>query len=160
MHPESLLHARCAHPFALLGWQKANKGFCVRVFLPDALSVSVKSLSTGKELGQMTATAVAGIFELVLPLKKKTELYQLHVQMPHYSYQVIDPYQFKEEAFHAVHFVQMRPENLYQQLVIAKHGLAIDRCCDQTLKTHAMDIVPHEKRADLLCAATCDLERL
>lgn len=116
MHPESLLHVQCTHPFALLGWQQADKGFCIRAFLPDAVSVSVKSLATGKELGQMRATTVAGLFELLLPLKKKTEPYQLDVQMPQHSVSVIDPYQFKEDAFHAVHFVQMRPENLYQQL--------------------------------------------
>ncbi len=116
MHPESLLHARCAHPFALLGWQKASKGFSVFAFLPDAVSVSVKSLVTGKVLGEMVQATTPGLFELALPLKKKTEPYQLLVQMPHHNYSLIDPYQFKDEAFHAVHFVQMRPQNLYQQL--------------------------------------------
>lgn len=148
MHPESLLHVHCAHPFALLGWQVAAKGFVIRAFLPDAISVSVKSLATGKALGDMVQTETAGVFELSLPLKKKTEAYQLSVQMAHYSYQVIDPYQFKDEAFHAVHFVQMRPENLYQQLGAQLIDLPVGK---KTIKATRFAVyAPHASSVSLI----------
>jgi 1,4-alpha-glucan branching enzyme len=119
--PDHLLHAlndvRCAQPFAILGWQVAEKGLLIRAFLPSALQVSVEGLDDGKVLGDMVAVAlVPGLFELSLPRRKNPLPYRLKIQTANHSYSLIDPYQFKDEAFFAVHHVHSRPENLYQQL--------------------------------------------
>lgn len=119
--PDHLLHAlndaRCAQPFAVLGWQTAEKGLLIRAFLPSALRVTAVALNAGKVLGDMAAVeSEPGLFELQLPRRKNPLPYRLQVQTAHHSYDVIDPYQFKDEAFFAVHYVNSRPENLYQQL--------------------------------------------
>ena len=116
MHPVTLAEVRCAHPFAVLGWQEAEKGLLLRAYIPDAHSITAISLKTGKVIGELASTELAGLFELHLPRKKKTEAYQLQVTKSHHQYTVIDPYQFKQEAFYAVHYVNAQPENLYQQL--------------------------------------------
>ena len=117
-HQLQALHdVRCAQPFAVLGWQTAEKGLLIRAFLPSAVQVEVVALDDGKSLGVMTpVAAVAGLFELTQPRRKNPLPYRLQVQTAHHSYSVIDPYQFKDEAFFAVHHVNTRPENLYQQL--------------------------------------------
>lgn len=114
---QALNDVRCAQPFTVLGWQAAEKGLLIRAFLPSALQVDVVALDDGKVIGAMTpVAAVAGLFELALPRRKNPIPYRLQVQTAHHSYSVIDPYQFKDEAFFAVHHVNTRPENLYQQL--------------------------------------------
>lgn len=117
-HQLQALHdVRCAQPFAVLGWQTAEKGLLIRAFLPSAVQVDVVALDDGKALGVMTpVAAITGLFELTLPRRKNPLPYRLQVQTAHHSYSVIDPYQFKDEAFFAVHHVNTRPENLYQQL--------------------------------------------
>ena len=114
---QALNDVRCAQPFTVLGWQAAEKGLLIRAFLPSALQVDVVALDDGKVIGAMTpVAAVAGLFELALPRRKNPIPYRLQLQTAHHSYSVIDPYQFKDEAFFAVHHVNTRPENLYQQL--------------------------------------------
>ena len=116
MHPVTLAEVRCAHPFAVLGWQVLEKGLVLRAYVPDAVQIFAVSLKTGKALGTLTETEVSGLFELKLPRKKVTEAYQLEIHKPHHQYTIIDPYQLQEEAFYAVHYVNAQPENLYQQL--------------------------------------------
>ena len=112
-----LPEVRCAHPFSWLGWQKADKGLLIRVYLPKATAVEVLSFADGLPMGTMQPhPEIAGIFELHLPRKRKSEPYKLQVNQGHYQYELIDPYLFKDEAFYAVHYVHVRPENLYQQL--------------------------------------------
>ncbi len=114
---QALNDVRCARPFALLGWQHAEKGLLIRAFLPSALQVTVLSAEDGSEIGVMSPVdGAAGIFELLQPRRRKTFVYALLVETAHHRYQLIDPYQFKDEAFYAVHHVNMRPQNLYQQL--------------------------------------------
>lgn len=113
----SLAEVRCAHPFALLGWQKADKGWLIRVYLPKARAVEVLGFDDHSCWGQMEEDkSVPGVFTLQLPRKRKTELYKLRVTQGQYQYELLDPYQFKDDAFYAVHYVHMRPENLYSQL--------------------------------------------
>lgn len=109
--------ARCARPFLLLGWQRASPGWLIRVYLPKAQHVQAISVKSGQLLGALTAhPTVSGVFELRLPRKRKTELYRLAVDTGHHQYSLLDPYQFQQQAFYAVHYVAMRPENLYRQL--------------------------------------------
>ena len=109
----SLPEVRCAHPFAYLGWQKADKGLLIRVYLPKAQAVDVLTLADNSALGSMEPDPdIPGIFTLHLPRKRKTEAYKLLVTQGHYQFELVDPYQFKDEAYFAVHYVNMRPENL------------------------------------------------
>ncbi|MDZ7902929.1 MAG: hypothetical protein U5L01_10495 [Rheinheimera sp.] len=48
------------------------------------------------------------------------------VSQGQYQYTLIDPYLFKDEAFYAVHYVNLRPENLYQQL--GAHLVTLTAC--------------------------------
>lgn len=119
--PEQQLHAlndtRCAQPFAVLGWQTTEKGLLIRAFLPSAIQVDVVGLDDAKVYGSMSAVAaVPGLYELTFARRKNRFAYRLEVQTAHHRYTQIDPYQFKDEAFFAVHHVNSRPENLYQQL--------------------------------------------
>ena len=111
----------CADPFSLLGWQNLHTdgktGLLLRVYLPHADSVSAIADKSGKLLGQMLPHAeYSGVFELALPRKRKAESYRLQVSSGGFGYQLIDPYQFTEQAFHAVHYVNSQPDNLYRQL--------------------------------------------
>jgi len=122
-----LAAAHCAHPFQLLGWQQIEQKLAIRVYLPQAIAVEVISLKSAKSIGQMQARAdFAGLFELVLPRKKKTELYRLRVTTQHHQYDCIDPYQLQQDAYHAVHYVSMRPQNLYRQLGAQLAQISID----------------------------------
>lgn len=143
-----LLDVRCANPFQHLGWQTSPAGLLIRAFLPDALSVTIKSLATGKSLGQMNTTSLFGVFELLLPRKKKTEPYSLHIQYANAEIDWIDPYQFQDEAFHAVHFVQMRPENLYQQLGAQLISLTVGK--KQIPATRFAVYAPHASAVSLV----------
>lgn len=117
-----LEQVKCRHPFSLLGWQtarknKKNNGLLLRVYIPWAVSVEATDAENGASLGALTAdTDVKGIFELSLPKKKKPVPYKLHVSDGQNSVDIIDPYQFQQEAFYAVHHLKTRPENLYKQL--------------------------------------------
>ena len=51
---QALNDVRCARPFALLGWQHAEKGLLIRAFLPSALQVTVLSAEDGSEIGVMS----------------------------------------------------------------------------------------------------------
>ena len=116
-----LEQVQCAEPFAVLGWQRIKPdsavGLVLRVYLPQATQVTAIAATSGKPLGELTAVpGCSGVFELVLAKKRKAEAYYLQVQSGSYQYQLIDPYQFTDEAYYAVHYVTHQPENLYRQL--------------------------------------------
>ena len=116
-----LQQVNCATPFSLLGWQPLEQGkatgLLLRVYLPHATAVTALSADGKKALGELTAVSgFDGVFELKLSKKRKAEAYILQVQAGNYQYQLFDPYQFKDEAYYAVHYVTSQPENLYRQL--------------------------------------------
>ena len=119
---DDLAAVRCAQPFALLGWQPnlvagKQKGWLIRCYLPDASQVEVIEQQSGKLLGQCAPSAeLPGLFELCLPRKRKTSLYRLRVCYAEGWQELFDPYQFQQQAYHAVHFVHTEPQNLYRQL--------------------------------------------
>ena len=122
MHETFLAEARCANPFSVLGWQ-ANiqddkaQGLVLRCYLPHASAVEAFDAKTKKSLGQLAPSAdCSGLFQLVQAKKRKATPYYLQVSQGSYQYTLYDPYQFTDEAFYAVHFVQAQPENLYRQL--------------------------------------------
>ncbi|GAB2914701.1 1,4-alpha-glucan branching protein GlgB [Rheinheimera gaetbuli] len=116
-----LPQAHCAEPFTLLGWQPikpdSTTGLLLRVYLPFASAVTAVSAKTGKPLGELIAdTDISGVFELHLPRKRTKEAYILQVSQGSYQYELLDPYQFTDEAYYAVHYISSQPENLYRQL--------------------------------------------
>ncbi len=60
-------------PFAILGVQKAGKGFVARCFIPHADSVTAYTL-TGKEVGVLSRRDDAGFFEGKLSIRKRQPL--------------------------------------------------------------------------------------
>ena len=115
---QGLNSASVTHPFSHLGLMDAptGKGLIARAWLPQAQSVEVRELNTNKLVGNMQQVDELGLFELSMPRRKKHFNYQLMVQYADRQEVVIDPYQFTEQAFHAVHYLQTEPENIYQQL--------------------------------------------
>ena len=116
-----LEQVKCTDPFSVLGWQPLNPasstGLLLRVYLPTASNIEVLDAKTGKSLGTMQMNSVyAGVFELACPKKRKATPYRLLITSGSYQYSLIDPYQFREEAYYAVHYVAQQPENLYRQL--------------------------------------------
>lgn len=108
---------QCAHPFQILSWQPAKKGWLLRVYLPNASEVKAYRYSDQSLLGEFVADPkVPDLFELQLPTQKKPELYQLAYRQHQTSYRRLDPYQFQQQAFAAVHFVHSEAANLYRQL--------------------------------------------
>ncbi len=118
----ALEQARCTYPFSLLGWQPnlvegQQKGMLLRVYLPAATAVTALDAKNAKVLGECKAVAEHnGVFELVLPRKRKASDYLLEVSYARQQSTVIDPYQFQQAAYYAVHHVMSQPENLYRQL--------------------------------------------
>lgn len=122
MTAQLLTEARLNQPFGFLGWQPRMqdgkvRGLLLRCYLPHASAVSAFDSKTNKLLGELTPdSSCAGLFVLELPTKRKAVPYRLQVTQGRYQHQLFDPYQFTEQAYYAVHFVQHQPENLYRQL--------------------------------------------
>ena len=95
---ESLQTAREANPHGVLGMhpvkQGKSSGLVVRAFVRDATACEVVNLDTNK-VSAMTAVGEGGLFEAVLPRRRKFFRYQLRA---HYSSgefrQYFDPYGF------------------------------------------------------------------
>ncbi|MDF2178760.1 1,4-alpha-glucan branching protein GlgB [Aliiglaciecola sp. CAU 1673] len=133
MDTTSLRNAQCAEPFTLLGPFSDEQGQGIRAWLPGAGKVQAISLGTGKVLGTMQPHDDSALFVLYLKGKKAVGPYALEVTSNQgHQYQRIDPYQFQEEAFHAVHYVDHAPENLYRQL--GAQVLALDIGLDKQVR--------------------------
>ena len=90
----------CACPFDVLGLHDhpSGKGLVVRAWRPDAHSISVIDLATGKNLGEMKASS-HGLYELHLPRQAKRFNYQLEILWADgHRFKIHDPYQFGEYA--------------------------------------------------------------
>ncbi len=121
-HPlaRALDSARCTQPFNELGIHDSHDGGgkVIRAWLPDAVAVKVSDLSTSKLIGEMERVDSSGLFELVLSRRKTPFNYFLRVSYSGASEEIriVDPYQFAEEAYQAVHYVDSEPVNVYRQL--------------------------------------------
>jgi 1,4-alpha-glucan branching enzyme len=130
--PFDLANVSASQPFSLLGLsseQISTSGKSSRptksigeymAWLPDAISASLLCAKSGKELAVLKQdSAVAGYFacsDLVLAKKDTDRVYKLKADYESGSHEFIDPYQFQQEAYHAEHFVDHQPENLYRQI--------------------------------------------
>lgn len=132
MQLDVLQAAQCAEPFNLLGPGQDQSGGWIRAWLPGATDVSVLELASGKHLGHMQQQSGSALFELVLPQYQQVPLYALEITTLDGKFERIDPYQFKEQAYHAVHFVDHDPQNVYQQL--GAQLLELDVGLDKTIR--------------------------
>ncbi|MBQ3681564.1 MAG: 1,4-alpha-glucan branching protein GlgB [Succinimonas sp.] len=115
---DDLNNAALAKPFETFGLQKVEgkKGFLLRTWLPGALEVDVKSLDGKKKLGKMNRVNEDGLFELEFPNADKEFHYSFDVHYQDSSVPVIDPYQFRNEAFAGLSTMRNEAANLYRTL--------------------------------------------
>ncbi|WP_218354882.1 1,4-alpha-glucan branching protein GlgB [Alteromonas lipotrueiana] len=116
MHIEQqLAWASCTNPFSKLGKFETPQGQRICVWRPDATLVELSLADSEVVLGRLEPDQEPGLFEGTFSELQDDMLYCLHV---HYQDRVekhLDPYQFKTQAFSAVHFIDHQPANLYQQ---------------------------------------------
>ena len=109
-----LIDARCARPFDLLGFHDnpSGSGKVLRVWRPDATSVTIVRMASGESAGKMKQIR-AGLFELPLDGSQPFP-YQLRVtNNRNESFDCIDPYQF---ARHVFSYVYVEPYRSYRYM--------------------------------------------
>ena len=111
-----LTHGRCTHPFSVLGATHVKNKTRVSLWLPSATKVELFNLKSKKCLGEAIQIE-NGLFVCEFTKSKSKDFkYSVTAHYGDARHSFIDPYQFQDEAFHAVHFVDHQAENLYQQI--------------------------------------------
>ncbi len=100
----------CSQPFSHLGIVTKEQRSILRVWNPSASEITVKWGNPA--LKDTTVTSSNGLFETPLPEKYQGEIYRVLAKGEN-AY--IDPYQFTDQAYHAVHYIDSTPANLYEQ---------------------------------------------
>ncbi|WP_158968203.1 1,4-alpha-glucan branching protein GlgB [Paraglaciecola sp. L3A3] len=115
---QALSQARCTFPFTHLGahFQESSSQFIITTWIPGADKVTVIDLGSGKKMGSLKNVSDSYLFRGSFKLDQAPAAYAFSVINEGGEYQIIDPYQFQDEAYHAVHYVDHSPENIYQQL--------------------------------------------
>ena len=113
---EQLKQALCTNPFESLGKKVDGKDTSFTAWIPGAKKVSVFELESGKHIGKLKKTKDSDLFTGKFKNVKSDLIYGFNVENAETEYEVIDPYQFQEQAYYAVHYVDHKPENVYQQL--------------------------------------------
>ena len=118
---------RCSNPFSHLGWLANDKHATVNIWFPHANSMSIRNVKTKTLIGKLIRND-KGLFSVQLKGKKAVySTYEVVAQTKDGEYVYTDPYQFKDLAYSAVHFIDRAPENLYQQagaqLVTSQSGV-------------------------------------
>lgn len=112
---QQIVSGRCAQPFSFLGPQMQPDGSTlVNVFSPSARAMQILS-TDGKAILAKAKSSPNGLFSASIAKKAMRFPYQVKLIFEHNDYQYIDPYQFTEEAYYAVHFIDHAPQNIYQQ---------------------------------------------
>lgn len=111
----SLARGECGDPFSHLGFQRIGEKLAIRVWQPDATDIEILD-GDGKSIGFMRRLADGQLFELKVPERLKETGYKVRVINQKGEFTRLDPYQFAEHAYHAVHFVDHAPNNIYRQL--------------------------------------------
>ena len=111
---QQLEQALCSQPFSQLGVLEDKGEYLLRVYRPDAKSVTVKWESAA--LADVTLqTNGGGLYEGRISKLQAKALYRVFVDSDNAQFDYVDPYQFTDYAFHAVHYIDASPANLYQQ---------------------------------------------
>jgi 1,4-alpha-glucan branching enzyme len=115
---QQLQQAKCTSPFNHLGpsYHSASTTLTITAWVPNALSISAIDLATGQEIGKLTRMKKSSLFSGDFKLNKAPQVYSLRITNAETNYEIVDPYQFKEQAYHAVHFVDHAAQNVYRQL--------------------------------------------
>jgi len=115
---QQLKHAQCTFPFNHLGptFDSDTATYRVTAWLPDAQQVVLIDWHSGKPIGKMTKQGHSFLFRGEFKLKQAPKHYGFDITNAQTNYRVLDPYQFKEQAYYAVHFVDHAAQNVYQQL--------------------------------------------
>ena len=115
---DELNNAKLTKPFEVLGLQPnyGGEGFVLRAWLPGAKEVAVWSLKGDKEIVKLDCTSPDGLFEKVLPDVKEPFHYKFKVKYPDAVVDIIDPYQFRDEAFYGLSTMYETPSNIYKTL--------------------------------------------
>ena len=110
-------NAKIGNPFETLGLQKVEgkEGYLLRAWLPDAKSVDVYPLKGKKKICSLSMVHEDGLFEEYLEVKKPFN-YKFKVEYKDTTIEVIDPYQFRDEAFYGLNTMNEDPENIYKTL--------------------------------------------
>ena len=111
---QQLEQALCSQPFSQLGVLEDKGEYLLRVYRPDAKSVTVKWESAA--LADVTLQSNGGgLYEGRISQLQAKALYRVFVDSDNGQFDYVDPYQFTDNAFHAVHYIDASPANLYQQ---------------------------------------------
>ncbi|GGW77010.1 1,4-alpha-glucan branching protein GlgB [Alteromonas halophila] len=110
---QQLASATCAHPFSYLGVTPHNKGVKVTAYVPGAINISVR-FASGNKAYALEANSLDGIFSATISMPPGDQ-YLLEITTADGTFTRIDPYQYQDDAFHAVHFIDHEPANLYRQ---------------------------------------------
>ena len=113
---KQLEQASLTHPFEQLGKYDEDGKTRIQVWLPDAQKVSVYDYETDQKIGDLAPSGDVGLFAGVFDALPEGLVYRLSVTNTECDRSIIDPYQFKDAAFHAVHYVDHKPQNIYQQI--------------------------------------------
>lgn len=115
---DELNSARLSKPFEALGLQPNpnGKGFIMRAWLPGAKTCRVMTLKGKKDLGELSVVNPDGLFEKVFEDVTEPFHYYFEVAYNDATIEVIDPYQFREEAFYGLNTMYETPENIYKTL--------------------------------------------
>ncbi len=113
---DTLNSATLTKPFEVLGLQTLENGNLVlRAWLPGAQSVEVYSINGIKKICTLDVVNTDGLFEKYLDTKTKFH-YKFKVKYPDAVIDIIDPYQFVEEAFYGLSTMNEEPCNIYKTL--------------------------------------------
>ncbi len=122
---EALQHGFCPEPFNFLGKLQQKDRDVIRLFLPYARHVVIRDYATKSLLGHAQNVNQKGVFELTLAPTNAT--YEVVATTEDQEHVFVDSYQFTNEAYHAVHFIDHAPENLYRQagaqLITTEQGI-------------------------------------
>ncbi len=120
---QQLEQVRCAQPFSQLGIVESEEGPVLRVWRPDARSVTIIWDNPALANVALSPISQEGLFQARLSDAHRDQTYQLVVNGKAPDNHLIDPYQFKEPAYHAVHYIDSTPANLYRQAGAQLHAV-------------------------------------
>ena len=112
---EQFEQAKCSQPFSQLGVIEGEGELLLRVWRPEATSITITWDNPALKDILLLPISTSGLFEAAIPRDCANHVYRVVVNKGQQQYDYIDPYQFKEQAYHAVHFIDSTPFNLYQQ---------------------------------------------
>jgi len=110
---QQLSLAQCSNPFSVLGATFSEQEARVTCWQPGAKHVSVV-LEDGVVFS-LNSEDKAGLFSATVEGLTPDSVYKLKVETDEGSFERFDPYQFQRDAYHAVHFIDHSPQNLYTQ---------------------------------------------